>query len=471
MTMSDQPLLCTEEHREPLNAEFDELRLHEQPNNVYVGNVLDVNSVPTGEFRMWDGERAPLTVTIAKLANQIDGSTGVRIEDPTWQNVQDGVNVLVQRVLDERGPTRADVTVDWKHVEHESETNVELGLHYDGSIAEINSELSYDSTDERTTKILDLTQEYFTVHVDLAATEAFLQLDDDGPPDPKWAVVSSVTYGRRILWAFHSALSESELKLAIDAEAGSFEGDLTLEQEEKLEETQVRAFVHGGSAEAASGPVASALDDPESFESVQTLLEEETTFDSTTVGAPISYELTYLNDLSRARVELTTEEYTVRNCERVTNTYKVENFQIEPRETDRDIHGWIGVEGKYDGDDYYPRESAQYSRDNTIWRREESQERPMPEGERTTLNNATATIEFPQTETVLESLKDEGYIYVAVQLEEDRSTPFRSNRKQWMSDTFYLDEVTSDPDDEKEILFTGDEFDDMSLYFEINPVQ
>jgi thiol-activated cytolysin len=172
---------------------------------------------------------------------------------------------------------------------------------------------------------VQFTQAYYTVDVDapeapsgLFAPDVTLEDMQREFGDEAPVYVSSVTYGRTVLFTITSELSAEEVHAALEfAYRGtvSVDGSTSMSHEEVLQSSEITAFVLGGSGDAAVHAIF-GIDELREF------ITSGGSYDRQSPGAPIAYKLAWVADDSPAGFALSTE-YEVPRCERVRQDVRV----------------------------------------------------------------------------------------------------------------------------------------------------
>ncbi len=146
----------------------------------------------------------------------------------------------------------------------------------------------------------------------LADVEAVM--NPENPP----LFVSSVTYGRMVVFTFESDYSAEELNAALEfTYSGGVDvsGNVSVSYRDIISSSKITAFILGGSG----GEAARTID---SYEALLDFIREGGDYSRQSPGAPIAYKLAYLGDNSPGRMSFTTD-YTVTECNRVSQKVKV----------------------------------------------------------------------------------------------------------------------------------------------------
>jgi thiol-activated cytolysin len=202
--------------------------------------------------------------------------------------------------------------------------------------------------------VVRYTQAYYTVDLDAPATPSALfaegvtladvqaKLDDRRPP----VYVSSVTYGRMVLFTFESKYSAEEMSAALEFaySAGTdVSGDVSVTYKDIISQSTITAFILGGDAGAAVQTI-------DSYEALIRYIKSGGNYSRESPGAPIAYKLSYLKDNSPARMSFTTD-YEVKDCVRVSQKVRVMLQSIAVDDAggdsgdDLELYGRITAEG------------------------------------------------------------------------------------------------------------------------------
>lgn len=487
--MTSDELICSTS-QESIEVGFEEpLMFDELETTFYPGSIIDVSTIPTGEYERVTADRVPLNLTINPRGMSIDGSTQLVVENPTLGSVRDGVIELRDRLDPAAGEGTAQMDYSQETVYSEEMTKVSLGAHYEGSSTTVDAEFDYDAESESHEALVQLQQVYYSVDVDLEHPGAFFL--DGRTPEPTSAVVDRVNYGRIILFNIRSSTSISELNASVE---GVYEGltregggSIDYEDETLNEESEVHATVFGGGANTG-GKAVTASD----VEEIEAIVNEGSSYGPDHPGAPISYHMTYLIDGSDANV-MTSTDYTARSCERRATTYRAYDFKLVNekeggfgRPSSDPVYGYIRVNGKEsaDGDDVFPDEgespavkpSGDYITGDEalkqVWVRTEDEGISVDRaGESETsfgndygvreLEDVSATIDFPSSAEDIEyssgKLRVAGHLTVG------------GDFAGWDAVDVPLDEIKASESDHS-ITYTTHDDDPMKLRFRTRPV-
>ena len=313
---------------------------------IYPGALLNGESVTTGEYTAIDADRAPITLSTS-LSN-ISGSPSVTIDDPnSLSEVRAGINELLSREV--TGATPAELIIDEAEVYSEEHLSVALGANYRGATTKVSGNLNFDSSEKKYKYVLKFIQRYFTLDLDSpgkSPSDLFTNLpsiDNLGATNPVY--VSSVTYGRMVLYTVESDSTITQVKAALDAarKAGP-EVELNLDSDSKeiINNSNIKALVIGGSGASASEIINSPED-------VYKFIVEGGNYSKDSPGAPLAYKLRYVKEgFPVAKVVLSTE-YQVRDCDVAYPEYDATILKITGTQpSDTEVNGnlrvkmWVG---------------------------------------------------------------------------------------------------------------------------------
>jgi thiol-activated cytolysin len=166
-------------------------------------------------------------------------------------------------------------------------------------------------------------------------------MDETRPP----VYVSSITYGRMVVFTFESEYSDEEMGAALDfAYSGGADvsGQVSVSYKDIISNSKITAFILGGDA----GTAVQAID---SYDALIDFIKAGGNYSKDSPGAAIAYKLNYLKDNSPARMSETTN-YDVKTCDRVSQKVRVilNSIAVDTADDagdDLELYGDISVEG------------------------------------------------------------------------------------------------------------------------------
>src|SRR5262249_22390620 len=292
--------------------------------SMYPGAIVSADSVMTGLFTQIVLPRAPQTISVS-LEN-LGGTKHATIASPSLSSYRDALSGILDAGV--TGSTPANLYSEIEQVHSENQLNMALGIQasWGLGIASLKSSFDFSNRQTRSRYIVRYTQTYYTVALDAppspsAVLAPDVTLDDvQAKMDPQHppVYVSSVTYGRMVLFTFESQYSAEEMSAALDfAYSGGVDvkGDVSVTYKDIISQSKITAFILGGDA-------GSAVQTIDSYDSLINFIKTGGNYSRQSPGAPIAYKLSYLKDNSPARMSFTTD-YQVKDCVRVSQRIQV----------------------------------------------------------------------------------------------------------------------------------------------------
>lgn len=320
--------------------------------SLYPGALVSADSVLTGLFTQVVLPRAPATISVS-LEN-LGGKKSAVIEEPSLSSYRNALTSILDAEV--TGSTPANLYSEIEEVHSEQQLNMALGVQasWGLGLASLKSSFNWGKQEVRSRYVVRYTQAYYTVDLDAPVTPSALlaptvtldevaaKMNEEHPP----AYVSSVTYGRMVVFTFESEYSNEEMGAALEfAYSGGVDvrGDVSVTYKDIISKSKITAFILGGDA----GTAVQTID---SYEALIAFIKTGGNYSKESPGAPIAYKLSYLQDNSPARMSFTTD-YEVEECTRVSQKIKVTLQSIavdsaggDPGD-DLEIYGRIWAEG------------------------------------------------------------------------------------------------------------------------------
>ncbi len=323
---------------------FDELlSLDPTTDVIYPGALLKGESIPTGEYIPITSDRAPITLS-ASLTN-ISGSPVVDIEDPKLSTVREGIKTILDQEV--TGATPARVSFEITQVYTEQQLNVAIGANYRSAGQKVSAAIDFSNTTKRNKFVLKYLQTYYTIDMDLPndPSDLFNSLPDLsvlGSTAPVF--VSSVAYGRMVIYTIETNSSETEINAALSATFASGDGTVDAGFKQTIDESTIKGLIIGGSGSGA----AQAINGPSE---VYAFISEGGDYSRDSPGAPLAYKLRFIKKGTPvARIVLSTE-YPIRNCDLAYPRFRVTINNISRSSGgDMEIYGYIGARLWSNGD-------------------------------------------------------------------------------------------------------------------------
>lgn len=299
--------------------EYNEMLLLDPTSDIiYPGSVLIGESVGTGEYIPIIAARKPLTLSVS-LQN-IAGSPTATIDNPVLSNIRAATNEILSAEV--TGATAAKVSFEIEEIFSHTQLTLALGANYQNSVAEVSGKFDFTTQETKSRFVVKFLQAYYTIDIDLpgSPSDLFSELPDLsklGDVSPMY--VSTITYGRMVIFTAESESTSTEMRAALaaafDSGVSSGSVDIAAGYKDILESSKISANVVGGSGEDASG-IISGIDGLTEY------ITNGGNYSLESPASPLSYKLRYLSDNSVGNIVLATE-YNVRQCQRIVNSYNV----------------------------------------------------------------------------------------------------------------------------------------------------
>jgi thiol-activated cytolysin len=310
---------------------------------ISLGQLLKAESITDGSYTPIIAPRNPICISLS-LTN-INGSPKDSITDPSkYSSAQEGLQRLLSRELVGNGAAGHTKTIE--NIYSYQQSQIAVGANYSGGSYDVSASFDWTSTKIKSRYMVKFFQHYYSISVDMPAkpSDFFAEAPDPallGSYSPVY--VSSIKYGRVLMFMLESESSESEMNAEVEASFNGLVADGGLNAEAHLNrlmsKSSIKIFVIGGNAQDAV--------DINSLADVETFITQGGNFSNQSPGVPIAYTLRFLKDNSIAKV-VQSSKYTVRECEVVPAT----PFEFQPS----DKYEWpaqlINGDGEYGGDGF-----------------------------------------------------------------------------------------------------------------------
>ena len=342
---------CTTQNLQE-TRDYDEIVAYAaNSDSLWPGSLVSADSVLTGLFTQIVMPRAPTKISVS-LQN-IDGTKQAAIASPSLASYRDALSGILDTTI--TGSTAADISSQIEQVHSQEQLNMALGVQasWGLGVASLKTSFNFSDTQTRSHYLVKYTQTYYTVDLDAPSSPSAVfdgnvllgdvkaHMDETRPP----AYVSSVTYGRMVLFTFESEYSDEEMGAALNfAYSGGADvsGNVSVTYKDIISKSKITAFILGGNA----GTAVQAID---SYDALISFIKDGGNYSKDSPGAPIAYKLNYLKDNSPARMSETTN-YDVKTCTRVTQKVQIilNNITVDNANdagSDLEIYGDINVQG------------------------------------------------------------------------------------------------------------------------------
>ncbi len=281
---------------------------------IYPGAIFSGNSILNGSYQPLIAERRPLNISIS-----IHGADEVTrtIDNLTLSRARKAINELLLSTNLNRTKPPADFHFRFQEIHNESQFSSTFGLNIKGQLfpAIFKKALSNLSLEAHTKSISNsyaarFIHNYYTIDIDLPnKPSSFFRVRPDIPDNISPVYVSSVTYGRMVLFSLQSKKTKNEMELALKnsidvANNIKVSNQVTIEDTSLLDESNIQVSVIGG-----DGSSGGAIYDTAGLLSF--LKKGSNNYQD---GKLLSYTLRFLKNNSVATVVLSSD-YNIQNCE------------------------------------------------------------------------------------------------------------------------------------------------------------
>ncbi|MEO1553577.1 MAG: thiol-activated cytolysin family protein [Pseudomonadota bacterium] len=316
-TLGGEVYQCTAETRSLTKSPDQFVAINPDQSIIWLGNLVQGQShYQVGDLQELSiRKRAPLKVSI----NLLREDNTRTIEAPSLTSVQAAIGDLVEQAqaAEHRAGSSASFTSTSASSLNEASIKLGISAEYLGGDAE--AKLSVETSTNQRTHYAYFIQRAFTVSMELPAqpsdvlTPGFRESDlepllavgsvsDDNPP----LYISSVTYGRILIYSLTASAEDSRISAAINASyrgaTGGGSAEMDAADRTLLEQASISVATHGGEEDQVLSLIRSG-----------NLSEYFTEDTALTSMRPISFELRRLSDNEIAGVARTTE-YVEKTC-------------------------------------------------------------------------------------------------------------------------------------------------------------
>ncbi|WP_158978714.1 thiol-activated cytolysin family protein [Cellulophaga sp. L1A9] len=299
--------------------EYNEMLLLDPTTSViYPGALIRGESIATGEYIPIVASRKPISISVS-LQN-ITGSPSRTVEDPKLSTIREAINDILSTEV--TGATASKLSFEVSNVYSEEHLKGSIGANYNSTTVDVGSSFDFSSEKVESRVVVKYVQSYYTIDMDAVEnpSDLFTELPEVaslGATLPSY--VSTVTYGRMILFTATSSYSNTEMNAAFSAafEAGISSGNVQIDASYQniINNSSIKAFVMGGSG-------AEAVQAVTGIEGVKSFILSGGNYTKDSPGAPLSYTLRNISNNAISNIVLATE-YSVQQCEKIRSRFKI----------------------------------------------------------------------------------------------------------------------------------------------------
>lgn len=328
-----------------VNTPIDEVRQYDQllgqlavGDVLWPGSMLRGDSVHSGRLTPLTLPRAPLKFSVS-LESLGSGTRSATLDAPSLSSYRDAIGGILAQSLS--GSTSARISAEVEEISSEKQLAVALGADVSAPlVGSVKAGFNFNDSTKRSRFVVKFFQLYYTVDVDppnlphdffaasVTADDVGAVVSATNPP----VYVSSIGYGRQVIFTFESDLAKSELGAALSFvyKGGAAISDTTsLTHQEVLSHTHTTAFILGGDAGEAAGVAIGNYDQLKEF------VANGGNYSKDSPGAAIAYKLSYVRDHQPVQVSYASM-FTQRTCSRITQKLRVvfEKIKVDNAGTD-----------------------------------------------------------------------------------------------------------------------------------------
>jgi len=278
---------------------------------IFPGNIINSETIATGAYTPIIGSRTPITISTS--LSGINGTPSITVEDPKLSTVRTAVNELLNQELTS-GDIPARLTYEEQEIYSSKHLELALGGNFKNAFANVEASFNFNTDTEKSRYMIKFTQIFYSLDIDPKENpsdwfETPPNSSNLGAYSPVY--ISSVKYGRMGIMTFESNLSQTELSAAVKAQfnglvaSGGFE--ISTEWRQLEQDISFKTIVIGGSSQQASEVI-------NGIDAFKEWVSKGGSYNATTVGAPLAYNMRFLKDNSIAKV-VKAGNYKVRQCE------------------------------------------------------------------------------------------------------------------------------------------------------------
>lgn len=314
---------------------------------LWPGSLLRGDSVYSGRLTPVVLPRAPVKFSVS-LESLGGGARSATLESPSLSAYRDAVGqILAQQVS---GSTPARISSEVEEVASEEQLAVALGAAVTAPVvASVKAGFNFSDTQARSRFVVKFFQLYYTVDVDppglphqfftpdVTVDQVAAVVGAENPP----VYVSSIGYGRQVVFTFESALSKKELEAALSfvyQGGAEVSGSVSLTHAEVLSNTKTTAFILGGNGgEAATAAIGN-------LEQLREFISRGGNYSPDSPGAAIAYKLSYVRDHTPVQISFAST-FEQRTCARTSQKLHVVFERLTVTNSGGDVGGDLEVYG------------------------------------------------------------------------------------------------------------------------------
>lgn len=426
---------------------------------VWPGSIIDGARWVNGEYLAIPHPRAPLTVSLS-IENFTGAPVSTTIQNPRLSTMRDALNTL-------RGGLKgvilpAKIQVEITEIHSREQLQLAMSGSFDTGVYKLAAKCDFSTKSVYQKVLLKYLQTYFTIDVDLPPGAADL-FEPVRIPSPNEMIISSITYGRMLVFMIESKESMTDLKAAVQFAYQPYKVDVNVSAayDRTLSESKKSLLVLGGDP-AKAEPIMFAGGQDAISRAIEDYAKSGGIYNEGLLPVPLSYRMRFLQKggFPIGNVCLTTT-FTERRCVKSTGRVRVKDLRIgcvtkSDVGSEIELYGKIWIRGHVDNEGKNTEVSSPVasSLNELVWERDKDHYVDIAENSEVTIN-AEPRFTFAKFHEV----KDRAYIEVEANFWEKDDTsaddPISGETKK-----VYINDLQPSPDgsatSEVIVPFTGD---------------
>ena len=310
-------------------AEYNEnILLYPGADVFFPGSMLKGESIESGGYiPIGIDNRSDMTMSVS-LPN-IQGKVSAEFT-PSLSDTRQKITEILNQEIKGSTPARVNFIIESVYNKEQLNLAIGAGFQYSGGITnvDISSQFNFTETTTKSRFLVKYIQEYYSVDVNprRRASDYFKDIKKEDPKHLKGMplYVSSVKYGRMVMFSVESTDSEQNVRAALQASFSnltvSADASVEAEHSQVLNESTIKATIIGGSGAKAAQAISGV-------DGIKAFISEGGDYSQDSPAAVLAYTLRSISDNSVMK-SLLASEYSVRNCKLVTGRYKLTFLRI-----------------------------------------------------------------------------------------------------------------------------------------------
>ena len=308
--------VCSVQRRSISLSTDESMLLKPTSDFIWPGSLVVASSVQTGEYKEANVQqaRSPIEISISDINHK--KLSYKLIERPRQASVRNAIREFHQ---EGSHGVAAQLQTRIHSIYSKEHFNITLKGHYKSGLDKLTGRFSFDTDTVANKLLVDFKQVYYTVDV----STPFYEFFESSISGDDIAYISSVAYGRRLMFLIESTESVKDLKAAVGYASGNAASiDLTMKYKNIFKESKISALILGGGASQGAEVIDITNGMDEYKKAINQYIKQGAQGGLSSPPVPLAYKLKYLSDGAIAYVGLTTS-YQSRNCQKSKGEFSV----------------------------------------------------------------------------------------------------------------------------------------------------